>query len=312
MFEIRKYTASAADEWNAFVEKSKNGTFLFDRRYMDYHAERFSDASLMVYRSSRLVALLPANHRETTLYSHQGLTYGGLITDSKCSAGMALDIFERLNEHLRRESVRRIVYKALPWIYHRLPSEESLYALHTVCRSTLISRDISSAVDLRCPLRFTESRRSGLRKAQNNGLTVSESGDMAAFWHILNDNLQHKYGKQPVHSLEELHLLRDRFPRNIRLFMVCQGEKTLGGTLLYLTDRVIHTQYISASAEGKKLGALDLLFDFLIYRADFSQYYLDFGKSTDKDCFDLNMPLLFQKEGFGGRAVCYDTYEWQP
>ena len=38
MFEIRRYSADKADEWNAFVATSKNGTFLFDRRYMDYHS----------------------------------------------------------------------------------------------------------------------------------------------------------------------------------------------------------------------------------------------------------------------------------
>ena len=54
MFEIRRYTADRADEWNLFVAASKNGTFLFDRRFMDYHSDRFRDHSLMVYRDGRL------------------------------------------------------------------------------------------------------------------------------------------------------------------------------------------------------------------------------------------------------------------
>ena len=49
MFEIVRYTAEKADEWNAFVAESKNGTFLFNRGYMDYHADRFVDHSLMFY-----------------------------------------------------------------------------------------------------------------------------------------------------------------------------------------------------------------------------------------------------------------------
>ena len=48
--DIRRYTPEKADEWNRFVAQSKNGTFLFDRRYMDYHADRFQDHSLMFYR----------------------------------------------------------------------------------------------------------------------------------------------------------------------------------------------------------------------------------------------------------------------
>ena len=46
MFEIKRYTPEQADEWNQFVAASKNGTFLFDRRYMDYHADRFEGTDL--------------------------------------------------------------------------------------------------------------------------------------------------------------------------------------------------------------------------------------------------------------------------
>jgi hypothetical protein len=38
--------------------------------------------------------------------------------------------------------------------------------------------------------------------------------------------------------------------------------------------------------------------------------YLDFGKSTETHSDILNENLIYQKEGFGARAVCYDTYEW--
>ena len=85
----------------------------------------------------------------------------------------------------------------------------------------------------------------------------------------------------------------------------------LGGALIFETPQVIHTQYISASPEGKSLGSLDLLFDYLINKvyAD-RQGYFDFGKSTEANGQKLNAPLIFQKEGFGGRGVCYDSYEW--
>ena len=79
IINIERYTAEKAAEWDEFVAKSKNGTFLFDRNYMDYHADRFADFSLMFYNDKhKLCALLPANIDDGTLYSHQGLTYGGL------------------------------------------------------------------------------------------------------------------------------------------------------------------------------------------------------------------------------------------
>ena len=139
---------------------------------------------------------------------------------------------------------------------------------------------------------------------------MRESTDFAAFWQVLNANLTKKYGVRPVHSAEELILLNSRFPDKIRLFMVFDGEQVLGGTVLFLTPQVLHTQYISATAEGKACGAIDLLFDELLHKVFATYRYIDFGKSTSNDSADLNAQLIFQKEGFGARAVCYDTYEW--
>ncbi|HNZ81922.1 MAG TPA: GNAT family N-acetyltransferase, partial [Bacteroidales bacterium] len=69
-----------------------------------------------------------------------------------------------------------------------------------------------------------------------------------------------------------------------------------------------HIQYISSNQRGKALGALDLLFQHLIFDSFQHKDYLDFGISTDNDGFKLDKGLLFQKEGFGGRATVYDIY----
>ena len=289
---------------------SKNGTFLFERQFMDYHADRFTDCSLMFYRDNALYALLPANVKGDVLTSHGGLTYGGLVMSSRCSAKGVQEVFAAMNTYLSDMGVRRVVYKAIPWIYHQLPAEEDLYALTSISHATLIIRDISSAVIGDRPVKFSESRKSGLRKALRMGLTVRESEDFATFWQILNANLTAKYGVRPVHSVSELELLHDRFPQAIKLYMVYDGETPLGGTLLFLTPQVLHTQYISATAEGKAHGAIDLLFNHLINEVYTDYRYIDFGKSTVSDSADLNEQLIFQKEGFGARAVCYDTYEW--
>lgn len=310
MTEIQRYTPDRKDEWNCFVSASKNGTFLFDRRFMDYHANRFTDHSLLVFRNRRLYALLPANQRADVLVSHGGLTYGGLLMSRECSAQGVLDAFTAINAYLRSVGISHVVYKAVPHIYHQLPAEEDLYALTAVCHARLTIRDISSAIQSPHALRFTESRRSGLRKAQRAGLQVCESTDIDAFWRILNDNLTAKYAVSPVHTADELRLLQARFPDNIKLWLVSDGDVPVGGTLLFLTPRVLHTQYISANARGKCCGAIDLLFDHLINHVYADYPVIDFGKSTVSESADLNPQLIFQKEGFGGRAVCYDTYEY--
>ena len=310
MFEIRPYTAADAGEWNRFVEQSRQGTFLFNRGYMDYHSNRFCHCSLVVGHKGHPCALLPANRSGDTVYSHQGLTYGGLLTSPKAKAADVMEMFGDINKWLQSQGFRHVVYKAMPWIYHRIPAEEDLYALTQVCHARLASREISSTILLQSRMRFEESRRSGIRKAQRCGITCRESDDLKSFWQILNDNLEAKYHKAPVHSLQELQLLQSRFPDRIRLFMAYQNEQPMGGTLVFDMGRVVHTQYISASPEGKREGALDLLFHYIINKVYAQRDILDFGKSTEDGGRWLNRNLIFQKEGFGGRGVCYDTYEY--
>lgn len=309
--EIRRYRREDKEQWNSFVSKARNATFLFDRNYMDYHADRFDDNSFMFYHKGKLKAVLPANVAGDTLYSHQGLTYGGLLLDKKATVGDVLECFDSLNSWLRENGISKVVYKALPWIYQQYPSEEALYALTWKCKAQLISRDISSSIVIDNKLKFAESRKSGIRKALSLNIEVGESNDVDGFWHVLEDNLGNRYNAKPVHTANEMKLLMSRFPNNIKLYVAKMNGEIVGGTLIYVTPQVVHTQYISASVEGKKHGALDLLFDYIINNVYANCRYFDFGKSTEQGGAYLNEPLIFQKEGFGGRGVCYDWYQWE-
>ena len=309
--EIRRYRREDKELWNNFVSKARNATFLFDRNYMDYHADRFDDNSFMFYHKGKLKAVLPANVAGDTLYSHQGLTYGGLLLDKKATVEDVLECFDSLNSWLRENGISKVVYKALPWIYQQYPSEEDLYALTWKCKAQLISRNIASTIVIDNKLKFAESRKSGIRKALSLNIEVGESNDVDGFWHVLEDNLGNRYNAKPVHTASEMKLLMSRFPNNIKLYVAKMNGEIVGGTLIYVTPQVVHTQYISASVEGKKHGTLDLLFDYIINKVYANCRYFDFGKSTEQGGAYLNEPLIFQKEGFGGRGVCYDWYQWE-
>ena len=127
MYEIVRYTPELKAQWDSFVRKSRNGTFLFLRDYMDYHRQRFTDFSLLIFHKQSLVALLPLNKEaDGSVASHSGLTYGGLITDKKGRAEKVMKLFECLNTWLRDAGIRRVVYRPVPWIYHEMPAEEDL------------------------------------------------------------------------------------------------------------------------------------------------------------------------------------------
>lgn len=307
------------DEWNQFVAQSKNGTFLFDRRYMDYHSDRFHDYSLMFYRNGKLYALLPANiteeqdvegHIVKVLYSHQGLTYGGLVMDMQARTTGVLQIFRELNDYLHNAAIQKVVYKPTPWIYHRMPAEEDIYAIFNVCNAKRVCCEVSTTIDLQVRPRWSELRRRCARKAQKAGIKVTASADWRSFWQILNDNLWQKYRVHPVHSLAELQLLASRFPDHIRLTAAFLNEEMVGGIITYTHQPVVHSQYIAASSLGKQSGAIDAIMTNLLEHTPSNTFYFDFGKSTEEQGDTLNESLISQKEGFGGRAVCYDTYEW--
>ena len=310
MISLRRYTANDAEAWDAFVATAKNATVLFMRGYMDYHSDRFNDHSLMFYDNNSLYALLPANISGDTLYSHQGLTYGGILLGEKASTPTTLSLFDALNEYLRNIGVRHVVYKPVPHVYHTLPAEEDLYALYWRCKARVTKRDIGTMLELGNSPRWARLRRRGVKHAQEAGITVREDDNLEAFWKVLEQNLWDCHGVKPVHTVEEMRLLKNRFPDNIRLYNAYLGDAVVGGILLYIYKNVVHAQYSSATPEGKHMGALDIIYDRLLNH-DFTDYkYFDWGRSTEGDGHTLNENLIMQKEGFGGRAVIYDTYEY--
>lgn len=306
--EIKIYTPEFRTEWDNFIRKSKNGTFLFYRDFIEYHGNRFNDYSLLFYEKGKLIALMPGHIEDKIFYTHRGLTYGGLIMNAETKAKDILSAFEYLTITFRHQGIKKIVYKAIPHIYHLQPAEEDQYALFRY-KAVLTERNISSTIYLPDRVKYSDLRKRGIKKAGKNSLTVEPSDDYECFWNILSNNLQARYNKQPVHSLKEITYLKNKFPDNIHLFTVKDTDDNIvAGTIIFETETVAHIQYIAASEEGKKLGATDLLIDYIINNAYPDKRYFDYGVSTEDNGNYLNESLITQKEGFGARATVYDTY----
>ena len=295
--------------WNSFVEGARNSHFFFKRDYMEYHSDRFDDHSLMVYDSKdKLIAILPANRRDNTLYSHQGLTFGGFLINDSVKAESFLEMFELLKNFLKEQGICSLVYKCMPYIYHVKPSSEEEYALFR-SDAKLIRRDISSTINLKHKIKYQEQRKRAVKKAIKNGLVVENSFDFEAYWQILEETLRAQHDTSPVHSVEEMKMLASKFPENIKLYLAKQDEKVLGGTLVFENEETVHTQYLANSLEGRNLGALDIVIDHLINEVYSYKHYFDFGISTEEAGRYLNSGLIAQKEGFGARAIVHDFYE---
>lgn len=322
---ILPYSINKREAWNRFVQESKQGTFLIDRNFMDYHADRFFDCSLLVYgddvdesdvTDDSLIALFPANWREEekTVYSHQGLTYGGLITKSSITQTEVMQIMQKILMYYEGYlGAKAMVYKPIPYIYSRVPAQEDLYALFRA-GGQLENRSVATVVSTAHPLNMRTLRIRQAKKALEHGFYIerikdADSQSLTEYWSILESVLMEYHQAKPVHTLEEIALLMHRFPKQIKLFVVRNTDRQIvSGIVVFETDLVAHVQYIASAAEGRKYGALDLLLRHLCNEKYKDKDYVDFGTSTENGGHFLNEGLIFQKEGFGGRAVCYDAY----
>lgn len=308
MIEIERYRNDLREDWDTFVAGAKNAVFLFNRAYQDYHAERFQDHSYVIRSRGRPVALFPASVADGIVSSHGGLSFGGVLTDSRMSQGLMMEVVDTLVGRLRADGARRLVYKASPGYYHDLPSDEDLYALHRH-GAVLYRRDVNTVLRPRAHPPFQERRGRAVKKARNTGVVVEESTAYEAFWEILASVLVSRHQVRPVHTVEEMRLLQSRFPENIRLFTAVKEGVVLAGALVYVHRRVVHTQYLASSEEGRAHGALDLVIAELITRVFAEKDWMSFGISTESGGEVLNPGLTEYKEGFGGRSVMHDWYQ---
>lgn len=308
-FVVKRYESPDFAVWNAFVDKAKNATFLFHRDFMEYHADRFSDFSLLIFDHSKLVALLPANENDGIVYSHQGLTYGGLVILAQTKVAEVLSIFHSVLQFLNDNQVQTIHIKAIPAIYCDYFSEELTYALF-LANAALVRRDCLSVLDLSKPYQLTKTRRQGVRRGLKNNLEIREEVNFELFWNeILIPNMDYKHEVAPVHSLAEMEKLHSAFPQNIRHFNVYHDGKIVGGTTVFVTPHVIHPQYISGQADKNELGTLDFLYHHLITEVFANEHYFDFGISNESNGRQLNEGLIFWKESFGTATITQDFYE---
>ena len=305
---VEIYAPKHKVDWDEFVRRSKNGVFLFYRDYLEYHADRFHDYSLLFLADDQLVALLPANLTGGTVVSHGGLTFGGLVTDQRMKTPLMLEVFSALTDHLRAGGIKKLIYKAIPHIYHTLPAEEDLYALFRY-NASLFRRDVSSTVSKGRKIPLAKGRRHGLNRGKEQGLEVARSYEFTKFMALAEANKEARFGVRLVHTAAEIELLASRFPENIKLFTAHYHGELLGGYIIYESPNVAHAQYVGVTDDAKGFGVLDYILDILLNEIYLEKPYFDFGISTVDEGRTLNEGVIRYKESYGARATVYDFYE---
>ena len=310
-YKIIKYTSEHYHMWNNFVANAKNATFLFHRDFMEYHAERFEDFSLLIFDEKEVLkAILPANIVENKVYSHQGLTYGGLVLDENSKLSDVIHMNYQLLKYLSEARIDSLQLKIIPTIYNTFPADEMEY-ISFLLNANLVRRDTIAILDLSNKIEISRVRKRGIETGNKNQLKIIEEDSFDSFWNeLLIPNLHSKYNAKPVHSLDEITYLKSKFPKLIRQFNVYFENKIVGGVTVFITKNVIHPQYISGNKAFNTLyGGLDYLYNHLITNVFQNEKYFDFGISNENSGRNLNESLHYWKESFGARTIVQNFYE---
>jgi hypothetical protein len=308
-YSVKLYTSEDYAIWNNFVSTAKNATFLFHRDFMEYHSDRFQDFSLLVFEEDKLVSILPANKVGDTVFSHQGLTYGGVVLQPKSKLYDTIFVFRVILKFLDNIKISKLFLKQIPTIYCDYSSDEINYLSH-ICKGTIVMKHNLSVITLNQKRLISKSRRECVNRGRKLELEIREDNKIELFWNdLLIPNLRDKYNSKPVHSVEEIIALKNKFPYSIRHFNVYKDDKLVCGTTLFITKKVVKSQYIAGSESNNELGSIDFLYDFLINEVAKSRDYFDFGPSHENNGLQIVKSINFWKESFGANSLIQDFYE---
>lgn len=276
---------------------------------MEYHSDRFQDHSLLFSEKDKIVAAFPANEKGRVIHSHQGLTYGGLLLEKDIRLENVIELWIRLLEYYQNLGFEKIIYKQLPYFYQSQIAYEEEYVF-SLLSTELIQKNVGAVIDLQNPISIQERRKRGIQKAKKSDIKIQNSTDFQSFWEkLLIPNLKIKYNLEPVHTWQEIEGLAQRFPNNIQLFCAYQKGELLAGAVIFSTPKVAHAQYIASSEIGQKIGASDLLFDYLIHQEYAHLDYFSLGISDTHKSLEINWSLLEWKESWGARFFPQNIYE---
>src|SRR3954462_3492058 len=312
MLSETEFEHSLGVEWDEIVRGPPTGHMLYTRAFVRYHGERFEDASLALRDDrGRLVGALPAaRDGDDLVASHPGATFGGIGPDGSPAGPAMVEAMTVVTEHYAARGFRRLRYAPVPHIYHRQPSEDDVYALFRL-GAPRVRCNLACAIDLATGVARSGRRRRGLAKARREGVEVIEGEELVEeLWPLVERNLAERHGVRPVHSVEQMRLLVDRFPGEIAAALARRGDEAVAGVVLFDSPRVRHAQYIASIPLGREVAALDAVFEHCIARAaERGARFFDFGSSTDKGGSVMNDGLHRFKAEFGGGGVAYEHYE---
>ncbi|MBT0813167.1 hypothetical protein KIH41_17930 [Litoribacter ruber] len=303
MLTTTPYRPIHQPDWESLLQSSRNGTFMHSRNYMDYHRDRFEDCSVIIHQDGRPVAIFPAHWEGGKVYSHKGLTFGGLVLGNGVGDEEMEKVVGALIDHFRREEVSEIHIKCIPDFYLE-DGQDRLRKALLKFGATLTAINIIHAVPL--PSTIGERADYKIRNSQRISPEIRKADSFQPFWEkVLIPHLYNKFGNRPVHSLQEITQLGQHNP--IEQWDLYHEGELLAGTTLFVDKHVVKAQYTATTERGRKLKALDYLF-FHLFDLYGHKKLFNLGTSYHPGTRELVPGLVHWKKSFGALPYESDNY----
>ena len=243
MISIKKYTEKLNNIWDDFIFKSNNGTIFHTQQFLNYHQnKKFINHSLLFFDKNILLAVLPAavikDSKKNILYSHPGASFGGIVYNQNLNFITYNNIISCLEQYCIKNKFEIIRLINTPNIYHQIKDDSFNYLLQWkgfVQKEIYISHYLINDFQNETINLLNKRKQRYIKNIiQNNKFSykINESFDL--FYPILLESKK-LFKTIPTHLLEELFLLKKKFPEKIYLLLFYHNKTVVGGSILFFT-----------------------------------------------------------------------------
>ena len=325
MVEILKYNQNMKNEWDSFVSESFNGTLFHKRNFLSYHIDRkFNDCSLLFKKRGKIIAIIAAAtlvyKNKKILSSHPGASFGGIV-HKNISFDDCEKIVELLESFCRKNSYNEIFMVQTPSIYNKNNQNELVDYVMKMFAYDDSEYYISNVLNIE---KNTDGQISKIIKNKNRtvnyyeklvkkyNLTFKWVENFDEFYPILIKN-KNRHNAKPTHSLDELKILKSRFPNCVLQLMLYTNDNPIAGmTIFKANDKGAILFYSMFDYDYNKMQPIPHLMHYILdwARKD-GLVFIDYGVShlpKADNPLEPSRSLIKFKEEFGCFGIIRKAY----
>lgn len=321
MIEVIRSDIERDLEWKEFLRNQYN--LFFDFRFNSYndvfnknikwHHVKFKDNE-----TGKIPAIMIGCEKEfngkRTYVSCDGVSFGGFLWKKRTSLINYMDITSRFIKYLQENNFDKCIIKNPPFLYNKVPSEETEYAL-IKNGFNVSSISISNIIDLENFefRKISEPKKRSIRKSNKKtevkilNREMSDS-ELKEYYTILLKNRELKNVK-PTHSFEELKYLKKNLKNEIIMFSCLLDGNIAAVCILFSINKDMILNFYLADDENFKMERVS---EFILYKSiewakENNYKYYDTGTSDSNG--ELIEGLFAFKKNFLANGYLRKTFE---